>query len=100
MAGRSGRVASATVSEVDELMPIMALTPILEAARDIERDRVLLPLERRLETAMALAFARQERVFMRGFVNARRIWPVQESIAPRDWEPWFAAAIASTQGMM
>lgn len=76
-----------------------ALTAFLEATREDDRQRILLPLELRLERAMMRAFHEQERRFMRGFKQLRSLWPepeIREALEPRDWEPLFSSAELAT----
>jgi hypothetical protein len=71
-----------------------AITAVLEATRETERQLILGPLERRLERDMMHAFAQQERRFLRLFSSLRKLWPapVVEAIEPRDWEPLLTLA--------
>jgi hypothetical protein len=76
-----------------------ALDALLEAEREVERQRLLEPLERELEYELMSAFAEQERRFMRLFGTLRLQWPdpfLWEAIEPRDWEPLFTAAELAT----
>lgn len=76
-----------------------AITSFLEAEREVERQRLLNPLERQLEEDMERAFAEQERRFMRMFGSLRLLWHepmLWEAIEPRDWEPLFTAAELAT----
>lgn len=81
----------------------MTLLPAVEAflgvARQAERDRALLPLERKLERALGRAFKAQGDAFLRGFRKLRARFPVpmvSEAIEASDWEPIFTAAELAT----
>ncbi|HEY8768000.1 MAG TPA: phage minor head protein [Dehalococcoidia bacterium] len=72
-----------------------ALEAFLGAAREAERQRVLLPLERKLERSLARAFDDQGQRFLRQFRHVRAHFPepmLQETLSPDDWEPLFTAA--------
>lgn len=76
-----------------------ALTVYLEATREDDRQRILLPLELKLEKAMMHAFEMQEKKYMRLFRGLRHLWPepeIREALEPRDWEPLFDAVELAT----
>lgn len=86
---------------VNEIALTEALTRFQEAARRIDRNKRLRPLERRLETAVAAAFEAQGRAFLKRLKplayrfddNANMKALARESLSPSDWLPgWDAAA--------
>ena len=78
---------------------IPALDAFLEATREIERQRILQPLERKLERELGHAFRMQRRSFLRMFRRTRSHFPepvLRETLSPDDWEPLFTAAELAT----
>lgn len=69
---------------------ITPLARFLEANAAIRRDRLVAKRRKGLETAVAKAFEKQGRLFLRGFGQLKGKF--QESVNPADWIPYWNAA--------
>lgn len=82
---------------------LAALLRFQEAARDIERDRVLRPLTRRARKAAADHFANQGRDFVRLLGQIRYLFEggrLQEALSAADWLALWAVVVTSNRADM
>lgn len=78
---------------------IEAIDRFLEAIAPIAKNRLLAPIERKLERALKYAFALQGRAFLSRFGRLKISWPaeaIREALALDDWEPLFDQAGVET----
>lgn len=72
---------------------LIHLSEALDSVTMAQRNRSLLPLERRLRIALSRAFRAQGSAFVRRFVGLRYLY---EAAGDDDWDPIFLAAVAET----
>jgi len=78
---------------------IEALDRFLEASKPVTKNRLLAPIERKLEKAMKYAFALQGQAFLRRFGRLKLTWPtesIREALAYAEWEALFDEAALET----
>jgi len=76
-----------------------AIDRFLEASKPAVKERLLAPIEHKLEKAMNYAFALQGKAFLRRFGRLKVLWPaevISEAIAYAEWEALFDEAALET----